>query len=186
MAEAPLNVELLTELFARLASGDRSALHETFRILYPLIRRFCEKALGAGADAEDATQQILEKVFEQIGSYDTSRSALPWVFAIASWEVRTVRRRNWRGQQRASDLVADELISEHGDPETAAMSTQFFATIDELIETLPVQDRQTMREAVERELAPVATLPADASFRKRKQRALDKLRALLRNLGHVQ
>jgi RNA polymerase sigma factor (sigma-70 family) len=173
-------------LFARLASGDRAALPQAFRILHPMIQRFCEKLLGRGSDADDATQQSLECVFEQIGAYDVTRPALPWVYAIASWEVKTIRRRTWRSDERKASVSDDDLTGEIQDPETAAMSKQFLAAVMELIDTLPAMDRQTLRETLERELAAESTSPSDAAFRKRKERALQKIRALLRNLGYVQ
>ena len=186
MTDARAQGDALSDLFARLASGDRTALPEAFRILHPMLQRFCEKLLGRGSDADDATQQSLERVFEQIGSYDVTRSALPWIYAIASWEVKTIRRRTWRSEERKVSVREDELTGAVQDPETAAMSKQFLAAVTELIDTLPAIDRQTLRETLERELAAESTSPSDAAFRKRKERALQKIRALLRNLGYVQ
>jgi len=186
VADARSQSDALSDLFARLASGDRAALPQVFRILHPMIQRFCQKLLGRGSDADDATQQSLERVFEQLGSYDVTRPALPWVYAIASWEVRTLRRRAWRSDERTAPVREDDLTGEVQDPETAAMSRQFLAAVMELIDTLPVMDRQTLRETLERELAAESASPSDAAFRKRKERAMQRIRALLRNLGHVQ
>jgi RNA polymerase sigma factor (sigma-70 family) len=155
-------------------------------MLHPIIQRFCEKQLGRGPDADDATQQSLEQLFERVETYDATRSALPWVFAITSWEVKTIRRRAGRRDQRASSVAVDELIGSQQDPEFAVMSSQFIAIVDELIDTLPAIDRQTLRETLARELDAESTTPTDATFRKRKERALGKIRTLLRNLGHAQ
>jgi RNA polymerase sigma factor (sigma-70 family) len=173
-------------LLGRLSGGDRSALSQAFRILHPVIQRFCEKQLGRGPDADDATQQSLEQVFERVETYDATRSALPWVFAIASWEVKTIRRRVGRHDQRTSSESVDELLGAQQDPEFAAMSSQFLAAVCELIDALPSVDRETVRETLARELDAEATAPTNVTFRKRKERALQKIRALLRNLGHAQ
>jgi RNA polymerase sigma factor (sigma-70 family) len=182
--------EQLSQLFARLASGDRGALPETFRLLMPLVRRFCERLLGRGSDADDATQETLERIFERMGTYDASKPPLPWVFAIAAWEVKTQRRRAWRHRQRTAPDASESLVgavrAPGGDPEANAIVQEFLAAIEELIDTLPALERSTLREALERELAAESDLPANATFRKRKERALLKLHALLRNLGHVQ
>ncbi|HEY5962138.1 MAG TPA: sigma-70 family RNA polymerase sigma factor [Polyangiaceae bacterium] len=178
--------DVLTALFVRLAGGDRSALPPAFQIIYPLARRFCEKMLGRGADADDATQACLERVFEQIGSFDSSRHALPWVLTIAAWEVRTIRRRAWRARQKSALTSVEELTGAAQDPEAAAISKELLAVLDELVELLPDTDRRTLRQVLERELQSEVAVPTDSTFRKRKERALAKLRALLRNLGHVQ
>lgn len=154
-------------------------------MLHPIIKRFCDKHLGCGPDAEDATQLALEQIFERVETYDATRSALPWVFTIAYWEVKTVRRRAERRDQRAASRGLDELIDPQQDPELTAMSRQFLAAVNELIDTLPVIDRQTLREALMRELEAESTSRTDATFRKRKERALQKIRTLLRNLGHA-
>ncbi|MGC4068935.1 MAG: sigma-70 family RNA polymerase sigma factor [Polyangiaceae bacterium] len=182
--------EQLARLFARLASGDRGALPETFRLLLPLVRRFCERLLGHGSDADDATQETLERIFERMGTYDASKQPLPWVFAIAAWEVKTLRRRAWRHRQRTAADASGSLVSAvrapGPDPEAEVSVHEFLGAIEELIDTLPELERATLREALERELATETDLPTNATFRKRKERALQKLHALLRNLGHVQ
>jgi hypothetical protein len=80
----------------------------------------------------------------------------------------------------------DELTGAAEDPEAAAISSQMLAALDELVELLPDTDRRTLRQVLERELLSEVVEPTDTTFRKRKERALAKLRALLRNLGHVQ
>ncbi|MGC4063821.1 MAG: RNA polymerase sigma factor [Polyangiaceae bacterium] len=185
MTDVTSPTDALPDLFARLASGDRSALPPAFRILHPLILRFCEKLLQRGPDADDATQQSLERIFEQIGSYDTSKPPLPWAFAIASWEIRTIRRRAWRSDQRTRSSGPDELAGFVQDPESAAMANQFIASAIELIDGLPAIDRHTLHEVLAREFAAEGAAAPDAAFRKRKERALHKIRSLLRNLGYV-
>lgn len=185
MDEPPPTAEL-DELFARLAGGDRAAIGQAFTRVYPMVRRFCERLLNDVCDAEDATQQALERVFERIATYDTSRPALPWVLGIAAWEVRTVRRKRWRSQKRAAKFEAHEVAAGAPSPEAGAASRQLLSAVDDLIATLPTRERETMQQVIQQELALVLENKGDSTFRKRKERALDRLRALLRNLGHVQ
>src|SRR5260221_6515610 len=76
---------------ARLADGDGSAFHPAFAILWPALRSFAAARLPL-ADAEDAAQEALMKVFAQAARYD-GRDALTWALAIAGYEVLTARRR---------------------------------------------------------------------------------------------
>src|SRR5689334_6702592 len=85
----------LQRLVARVAEGDRDAFHPLFEALWPVVRRFAERSLG-GADAEDAAQNALVKIFARASELDPARPALPWVIAIAASECRTLRRRAGR------------------------------------------------------------------------------------------
>src|SRR5437016_4727352 len=49
----------LDQQMALLADGDRSAIEPLFRALWSLVHAYCQRALGAGADADDAAQQAL-------------------------------------------------------------------------------------------------------------------------------
>jgi len=178
--------EELDELFARLAGGDRSAIAGTFAAIHPTVRRFCERMLRNQADADDATQLALERVFERITTYDATRHALPWILGIATWEVRTIRRRNARTRKRSVEVAKHELQAGHADPETTSIAREALAAVNEIMDTLPANDRETLQCVVEQELAIVLEATNDATFRKRKERALGRLRSLLRNLGHAQ
>src|SRR5207302_10345249 len=90
----------LDRLVARLADGDRAAFGPVFEALWPVLRAFCGRAVGA-ADAEDAAQSALLRVFARAAEYDPEQRALPWVVGIAAWECRTLRRRRDRRREEA-------------------------------------------------------------------------------------
>lgn len=185
MAEHLPTTEELDELFARLAGGDRSAIASTFAAIHPVVSRFCERLLRNDADADDATQLALERVFERITTYDATRHALPWILGIAAWEIRTIRRRDSRTRKRSAEMVEHELRGVDAGPEATAISREVLSAVNEIIDSLPENDRETLRRVVQQELS-VMLEANDATFRKRKERALGRLRSLLRNLGHVQ
>src|ERR1017187_5865902 len=60
----------LDRQMALLADGDRSAIEPLFRALWPVIQGCCKRALGDGADADDAAQQAMEKIFNEASRYD--------------------------------------------------------------------------------------------------------------------
>jgi RNA polymerase sigma-70 factor, ECF subfamily len=186
VADQPSTTEELDDLFARLAGGDRSAIASTFAAIHPVVRRFCERMLRNPADADDATQLALERVFERITTYDATRHALPWILGIATWEVRTIRRRDSRTRSRSVEVEEHELPAGHADPETTAIAREALAAVDEITDSLPANDSDTLRRVLEQELATVLEPTNNATFRKRKERALGRLRSLMRNLGHVQ
>src|SRR5262245_57886815 len=89
--------ELQTQM-ERLADGDRSAFHPVFTLLRPLLHRFAARHLRP-EDAEDAAQDVLVKIFSRASEFDPARSALAWALGIASYEIRTIRKRRMRRRE---------------------------------------------------------------------------------------
>ena len=64
--------EQLQLSMVRLADGDRLAFEPVYRVLWPVLRRFAERALAGSVDAEDAAEPRLqeEKNVERVGRAD--------------------------------------------------------------------------------------------------------------------
>lgn len=159
----------------RLADGDRSAGPIVFALTWPHLTRFAARALGNEADAHDAAQLGLEKIFAQVSSYDRGRSAMAWCLAVVSWECRTMLRR----RQRLREEPIENAAGAHApdlDPEEQAIDAATLTALREALAQLPFADRQTLEGAFFRE----ASGPKTPALRKRKERALDRLRSLWR------
>lgn len=174
MTDRP-NTQLDADM-ARLADGDRAAFTPVFRALRPLLVAFCERALGAGADPDDATQLALEKIFERASEYDPSRPALAWALAIASWECATIRRRRQRSGTE-SGVDQDKVPSSARTPEEETLAKELDRTLRETILELSRADREALDAAFLKDTVEGPTTPA---FRKQKERALSRLRNLWR------
>lgn len=165
---------------ARLADGDRAAFAPVFGVLSPLVRRFCTRRLGDGPDAADAAQLALEKIFARASDYDPGRAALPWALAIAAWECTTVRTQ--RRRSRTEPLGDAESAAELEAADDALAGAEDRAALRECLSQLSPGDRATLEEAF---FETLGGGPRDATFRKRKERALGRLRALWRGaFGH--
>jgi len=170
MTNDEANINLL---MARLADGDRSAFSRVFTLLWPLTVRFCQSLLKNEADASDAAQEAMQKILERAGDYDASRPAMPWALAIAAWECRTIQRKRFRQREVLDDREHDrpgndeEEVFVNRDVADAAL-----AAMGELSE----MDRETLIAAFADEA------PAGATFRKRRERALSRLRKTLKRL----
>ena len=159
----------LDGLMTRLADGDRSAFDGVFERLHGPLHRLCLGYLGNEADAADAMQEALQKVLERASDYDASRRALPWALAIAGWECRTVARR----QQRRREVPEAEAGVRPGpDAEEAFAQRKLLEAAVAVMGTLSEQDRETLTATFWEEAAPVA----GATFRKRRERALSRLK----------
>lgn len=163
-------LEALDGQMARLADGDRSACTAVFSLLWPRLVAFAERILGPGADADDAAQQALEKIYEQAPDYDSRRSALGWALSIAAWECRTIitvrRRRKEDSIDETEDIAAPTKT-----PEEEAMAKTLVSALDAAMADLSERDRWTLGQAFYEEGGDTGV-----AFRKRKQRAIERLR----------
>lgn len=166
----------LQEELTRLADGDREAFHPVFVRLWPLLRRFAARHLPA-LEAEDAAQEALLRVFLRAAEFDPGRDALSWVLGITAYEIKTARRRQQRrGELPMSDAVAP---AEPGaNPEQAAVSGDLAAAMDAALLGLRPADASALRAYAE-ELRSEDVAPA--TFRKRVQRGLARLRQAWRS-----
>lgn len=162
---------------ARLADGDRSAFPLVFRELWPKLRALCSSLLKHEGDAEDAAQRALEKVLTRAADYDPSRSALSWAFAIAAWECRTTLR----SRQRRAEVFDAELErvpgSEPGGADRAMLQRELEEAALSALGELSESDRTALVAAYWDE-APAG----DPTSRKRRQRAVERLRLAFRRL----
>jgi RNA polymerase sigma-70 factor (ECF subfamily) len=167
--------EELDALMARLADGDRSAFTPVFRTLWTPMLRFCRTLARSDADAADAAQAAMQKILERANDYDRSRPAMPWAFAIAGWECRTLLRKATRRRETPDD-AAPEPAHEFTEDEFVERDL-VRAALDALGELSP-EDRETLLVTFTEEAASVS----GATLRKRRQRALDRLRTAFRRL----
>lgn len=160
---------------ARLADGDRSAFSEVFRRLWGPVERLCLNLLRNDADAADAAQQALAKILERASDYDRHRPALPWALAIAAWECRTLRRRLLRRREVSDDVVAEPHTEDvQDDIVQRDLAQAALAAMGELSEN----DREALIATFWDESATVS----GATLRKRRERALARLRDAWRKL----
>jgi RNA polymerase sigma-70 factor (ECF subfamily) len=165
----------LDRCIVRLADGDRAAFTPAFEALWPRVRRLCLTLLKHEGDADDAAQQAMEKILTRAVDYDPCRPALPWALAIAAWECRTIARR----KQRRREVGADALgtLAAADSLEDVVVKRELVAALGDVLPTLSDHDRAAI-EAFWQE-APGAASPLE---RKRRQRALERLRAAFRRL----
>jgi DNA-directed RNA polymerase specialized sigma24 family protein len=169
----------LQRCLARLADGDRAAFRPVFDLAWPRVRQLAARLLPHGADADDAAQLALVKVFERAGEYDRTRDALAWIVAIAGWECLTVRRKTARRREAAGEVLA-ALADGAPSAEEQLLGAELEAAAVAVLGQLRLEDRTTLRVALfgegERTVKP-------ATFRKRMERALERLRAAWRDHG---
>ncbi len=169
------NEEQLDAMMARLAGGERAVFTPVFDLLWGPIHRLCVSLLKNEADAADAAQEAMHKILERASDYDPKRPAMPWAMAIAGWECRTLARK--RGRRRE---VAEHDTEEHAgsDAEEELMQSNLTDAALAALGELSDADRETLIATFWDEAASVS----GATLRKRRERALDRLRNTFRRL----
>ena len=164
-------------LLARLADGDRSAFTPVFQQLWQPVFRLCMSMLKNEADASDAAQQAMEKILQRASDYDPTRPGVTWALAIAGWECRTILRRRARRRE-----VSDESTPLDADPSTSAeddvMRRDLIDAAVHALGELSSADRETLAATFSDEAAGAN----GATFRKRRERAVVRLRSAFRRL----
>jgi len=151
------------------ADGERAALDPLFHGLWPICVGYATRLVGDAALAEDVAQEALVRLFGQLARFDRSRDALTWALTHTTWQARTARRRRQRRgevERRVEGSSDGVALAEERELVRAALAT--LATLSphdvEVIDAALTED-----DELRRSLAP-------ATFRKRLERALDRLR----------
>jgi RNA polymerase sigma-70 factor, ECF subfamily len=156
---------------ARLAEGDRRMLRPVFDGLHPLVLRWCRRMLRNDADAEDATQVTLEKLFFKVSDFDSRGDALGWALAMATAECRTIARKRFRRGETSDAPLGP--IGVESEAERGLLHAEMREALVDVLGTLKPEDAQTLLAWVE--LEPRPAVPG-ATFRKRLERAVHRLR----------
>jgi RNA polymerase sigma-70 factor, ECF subfamily len=172
----------LDRWMAAAAEGDRSAITPLFQALWPLVVGYAVRLLGDRALAEDCAQDALVQLFGQIERYDRERDALTWALTLATWKCRTVRRRRTRRREVHGPGELDPRSAlgrlETIDGASALERRDLVRTALAALGTLNPVDVETITLAItdahNADIAP-------ATFRKRLERALSRLRTSWRS-----
>jgi RNA polymerase sigma-70 factor (ECF subfamily) len=146
-----------------LQAGDRSAFDAVFRGLWPVVLGFARRAAPPD-EADDVAQTAMVKLFEQVHRYDPQRDGVAWALTLTAWECRTARRRRSRRREASLDAAAAADGSED-----RMLERLLFEEARALLSTLSPLDQETLE-------AFMNDTGRGATFRKRKERALGRLR----------
>jgi RNA polymerase sigma-70 factor (ECF subfamily) len=167
----------------RFALGDRTAFDDVFEALWPAMLQLTRRMLSSEADAQDAAQAALLKVFSRIVDYDVERDGLTWALTIAVYEAKTIARRMKRKREHAVDVTPD-IVDSSPSAEQCIIDFEQRQVVAEIIGALAPDERALISPDPIVSDAPVGSL--DAKTRKRKQRIIDRLRQVFKRTGDVQ
>jgi len=162
----------------RLADGERAAFPVLFDELWPVLLAFVRRSVRHEQDAEDVAQEVFLRLCSRISDFDRERDGLSWAFGIAAYEILTHRRRAQRRQETYGPAELDEHVAPVASQEEIAIRGELLIALSEACALLSAEDRLNLGLGPELALlqSPGPTL------RKRRQRALDRLREVWRRL----
>jgi RNA polymerase sigma-70 factor, ECF subfamily len=164
----------LQRLMTAAADGERAAVEPLFSALWPACLRYATRLLGDSAVAEDVVQDALVALFGQLARFDRDRDALAWAFAIVTWQCRTARRR----RDRRREVNTINIDSDVNTVNIAERELVRHALAE--LDGLAPRDRDVIAAVIFDDDELRATL-APATFRKRLERALARLRTAWRS-----
>lgn len=98
----------------RCRRGDPGGLEVLFRTYVDRVFRTCLGLLGQHADAEDATQDVMLRIFAKIGRFSERSRLSTWIYRVTVNHCLNLRRRRRREQTR---IAADaETLTDSGGP----------------------------------------------------------------------
>jgi RNA polymerase sigma-70 factor (ECF subfamily) len=155
----------------RFADGDRTAFRDVFDALWPVLLGVCARSLANRADAEDAAQRAMLKVFDRIVDLDPRRDGVAWAVTIAGYEVLTARRQQLRRREAGA---AVDVVDAGPSVEDAVIAEDLRDAVRDVIARLPQRDQDALGGLL------LGDTPRGEAERKRRFRAIDRLRSAWR------
>lgn len=141
-----LDREALADLVEAIAlRADKAAFAQLFRVFAPKIKGYLVK-LGAGAQAEELTQEVMLTVWRKASTFDRRQASVStWLFTIARNRRIDVIRKERRPELDPEDpmLVPEAPAS----PDEQLQARDREARVAEAIKMLPPEQAELLRQA---------------------------------------
>jgi RNA polymerase sigma-70 factor (ECF subfamily) len=165
------------DAMVRLSDGDRAAFPVLMEQLWPLLLAFAQRGLQHEQDAEDVAQEVFLRICSRISDFDRERDGLSWAFGIAAHEIMTQRRRRQRRREELGAAEVPLLPDPAPSQEDAIIKHDLAAALSLVVGRISEEDRTSLG------IGPAGPMAAlDTTLRKRRQRALERLRAVWRKV----
>ncbi len=120
-----------TELIDRCIKGDRQAFEDLLNQYEKPVFNAALRMLNSRDDANDVTQTVFLKVFENLDSYDPSRRFFSWIYRITLNESI-----NWLGKQNRLEPLQPEAADSGKSPEQEVTSAQVSENVQAALMTI--------------------------------------------------
>jgi RNA polymerase sigma-70 factor (ECF subfamily) len=129
-----------TSLVARVAQGDRQALHVLFARHQNAVFRFVLRLTGNHAAAEDIVSEVFIDLWRQASAFEGRARLSTWLFAVARNKACSAMRR--RTDEPLEDGVAESIPDDAATPEEALGASTRGAALRDCLERLSPLHRE--------------------------------------------
>jgi RNA polymerase sigma-70 factor, ECF subfamily len=173
-----------TTLIARIATGDRLAMHALFARHKTRVYRFILRLVGDGASADDLTSEVFLAVWRNAPKFRGHAAASTWLLAIARFKALAELRRR---RDIAPEPVETDATDPAADPETCWADKHRDTILRKCLRALSPEhhtiiDLVYYHEKSVQEVAAIVGIPC-ATVKTRMFYARKKLAALLATQG---
>lgn len=95
------------EIIADVLNGNKEAFAELVRAHQEPIRRYCAGIFGAGANADDAAQEVFIKAYRGLKSFHGKSAFGTWLYRIAINHCRDLLRKKMRRKEDSLDQIRE-------------------------------------------------------------------------------
>lgn len=150
-------------LLRRVASGERRAFEELYRLYHPRLTRFLSNMLRKPELIEEVLNDTLMVVWRRSDTYNGTSKVSTWIFAIA---YRTALRARSRLDEPMEDKDAETRVSEEAGPEQRLGQRQVQAALLNAMDELSADHRAVVdltyyHEVGYKEIAEIMACPVD-------------------------
>jgi RNA polymerase sigma-70 factor, ECF subfamily len=173
-----------TTLIARIATGDRLAMHALFAHHKTRVYRFILRLVGDAASADDLTSEVFLTVWRNAHKFRGHAAASTWLLAIARFKALGELRRR---RDTALDPEETDASDPAADPEAAWADKHRGAILRKSLHALSPEHRTIIdlvyyHDKSVQEIAAIVGIPC-ATVKTRMFYARKKLAALLATQG---
>ena len=130
------------EIILAMRQSPEQGLRKLMAVYMQPVYWHIRRMVSIHADAEDATQETIVRVYRSFGQYDERNSLRAWVFRIATNEaLRLLGRRAGRATLSLDDASAEMLALK--EDEWFDSSDKLCAKLQRAIHTLPAKQQAT-------------------------------------------
>ena len=128
-----------TKLIERCRSGDRRAFEALLLKYEKPVFNAAFRMLNSRDDAQDVTQTVFLKVFENFDQYDPSRRFFSWIYRITLNESI-----NWLGRNNRLEPLAFEAADDGESVEQMVDSSRVTADVQRALQTITTEYRSVI------------------------------------------
>jgi RNA polymerase sigma-70 factor (ECF subfamily) len=134
--------ENFQETIECIRNGDRTAFRKLVTMYQQPAYRLAFRILGNEEEARDAVQESFIKIWQKIGSFDTSKEFIPWMYRILANTSIDRLRKIQRHAMIPIDLISQKLETmQQYDSTTSADNHELAILIKGIADMLPEKQK---------------------------------------------